>query len=93
MIIAGRFDGGDVFKLYSWSSNSQEKPEIIDSIQFPNDFRPESILFYPYLSDRFQILSDDGAVKRINNIPCKEIPNSNNPEKYFKSIWVKIDKF
>jgi hypothetical protein len=91
LIIAGEFDGGERFKLYSWSGNSQEAANPIDSIQFPDLFRPESILLYPHLGDRFQILSDDGAISRVNGQPCKDIDDKNNPEKYFRSIWVKIN--
>lgn len=91
LIIAGEFDSGEKFKLYSWSGNCQEIAKPIDSIQFPDLFRPESILLYPHLSDRFQILSDDGAISRVNSQPCKDIEDKNNPEKYFRSIWVKIN--
>ncbi|MFM6056842.1 MAG: DUF3616 domain-containing protein, partial [Microcystis aeruginosa] len=48
-------------------------------------------LFYPHFQDRFQILSDDGTIERVGDTPCKEIPDKNNPEKYFRSIWVKVN--
>ncbi|MGV2389180.1 MAG UNVERIFIED_CONTAM: hypothetical protein LVR29_15795 [Microcystis novacekii LVE1205-3] len=48
-------------------------------------------MFYPHFQYRFQILSDDGTIKRVGNTPCKEIPDKNNPEKYFRSIWVKVN--
>lgn len=91
LIIAGEFDSGERFKLYSWSGNCQEAPKLFDSIQFPDNFRPESILFYSHLSDRFQILSDDGAIARANGQSCKDIEDRNNPEKYFRSVWVKLN--
>jgi hypothetical protein len=91
LIIAGVFDGGEEFKLYSWSGNIQELPNPIDSIQFPDDFRPESVLFYPHLTDQFQILSDDGAVVRVDGKTCKEILDQDNSEKYFRSIWVQVN--
>jgi hypothetical protein len=89
IIIAGEVGSGDRFALYLWSGNPNENPELID-LTFPVDFRPESVLFYPHLSDRFQILSDDGTIQRVNGKQCKEIQDSNNPEKYFRSIWVQL---
>jgi hypothetical protein len=90
VIIAGEVDGGDRFALYLWSGNPNENPEIID-LTFPVDFRPESVLFYSHLGDRFQILSDDGTIERVDGQQCKKIEDSENPEKYFRSIWVKIE--
>ena len=89
IIIAGEVGSGDRFALYLWSGNPNENPELID-LTFPVDFRPESVLFYPHLSDRFQILSDDGTIQRVNGQQCKDIEDSNNPEKYFRSIWVQL---
>jgi hypothetical protein len=91
LIIAGEFHGGDQFVFYTWSGKKEDAPEKIESLQFPDGFRPEALLFYPHLKDRFQILSDDGTIKRVDNMPCKEIPDKNNPEKYFRSIWVKVN--
>lgn len=90
MIIAGPFDGSDRFALYLWSGNPNENPELID-LTLPTDFRPESVLFYPHLSDHFQILSDDGTIRRVDGQECKDIKDSENPEKYFRSIWVQIE--
>ena len=80
---------GDRFALYLWSGNPNENPELID-LTLPTDFRPESVLFYPHLGDRFQLLSDDGTIQRIDGQECKKIKDSENPEKYFRSIWVQI---
>jgi hypothetical protein len=90
IIIAGEVGGGDRFALYLWSGNPNENPELID-LTLPTDFRPESVLFYPHLSDRFQILSDDGTIRRVDGQECKDIKDSENPEKYFRSIWVQIE--
>ncbi len=90
LIIAGSFDGEDKFALYIWSGKKEDQPEKI-SIQFPEQFRPESILFYPQLSDRFHILSDDGTIRRVDNQRCKDIEDENHPQKYFRSLWVKVD--
>ena len=89
IIVAGEVGGGDRFALYLWSGNPNENPELID-LTLPTDFRPESVLFYPHLSDRFQILSDDGTIRRVDGQECKDIKDSENPEKYFRSIWVQI---
>jgi len=90
IIIAGEVGGGDRFALYLWSGNPNENPKLID-LTLPTDFRPESVLFYPHLSDRFQILSDDGTIRRVDGQECKDIKDSENPEKYFRSIWVQVD--
>jgi hypothetical protein len=91
LIIAGEFHGGDKFVFYTWSGKKEDAPEKIESLQFPEGFRPEALLFYPHLKDRFQILSDDGTIERVDNTPCKDITDKNNPEKYFRSIWVKVN--
>jgi hypothetical protein len=90
IIIAGEVGGGDRFALYLWSGNPSENPEPIN-LTLPEDFRPESVLFYPHLSDRFQILSDDGTIERVDGKQCKKIEDSENPEKYFRSLWVRIE--
>jgi hypothetical protein len=89
VIIAGGVDGGPEFALYLWSGNPTENPELIN-LNLPASFRPESVVFYPHLGDRFQLLSDDGTIERIDGQECKTIKDSDNPEKYFRSIWVKM---
>ena len=91
LIIAGEFHGGDQFVFYTWSGKKEDAPEKIESLQFPDGFRPEALLFYPHFPDRFQILSDDGTIERVGNTPCKDIIDKNNSEKYFRSIWVKVN--
>lgn len=89
LIVAGK-DTLDVdFVLYTWSGNKEENPEKVD-FKFPADFRPESIVIYPELKDQFQVLSDDGAVIR-NGTECKDL-SSNDPDKYFRSIWIKLEE-
>jgi hypothetical protein len=90
IIIAGEVGGGPEFALCTWSGNLADKPKLIN-LQLPGDFRPESVLFYPHLGDRFQLLSDDGSIQRIDGQECKTIKDSENPEKYFRSIWVKME--
>ena len=90
MIIAGEVGGGDRFALYLWSGKPNENPEPID-LTLPAGFRPESVLFYPHLGDRFQILSDDGTIQRVDGKKCKDIKDYDNPEKYFRSIWVQVE--
>lgn len=90
LIIAGQFDGGDEFALYTWSGDVADKPNKV-SIEFPKDFRPESILFYPHLKDKFQILSDDGSVVRTGGLECKEINDPTDPGKFFRSVWIGLN--
>ena len=90
LIIAGAYDGGDEFALYWWSGNCQDTPKKIDLIDLPVDFRPEAVLFYPNRRNQLQILSDDGAIIRVDGKECKEIQGENHPEKYFRSLWVNV---
>lgn len=89
VISAGAFDDSSNFCLYEWSGKVTETPEKIN-FAFPEDFRPEAVLFYHNISDRLQILSDDGGIKRdgINECKSKKVPKE---QKFFRSIWVKID--
>ncbi|MBJ7900794.1 MAG: DUF3616 domain-containing protein [Cyanobacteria bacterium RI_101] len=89
VIIAGAVDGSDEFSLYRWSGDSQDPAAKLD-LSLPHGFRPESALVYPALSDRLQLLSDDGAAIRVDGQPCKEIKDSENPEKYFRSLWLAV---
>lgn len=90
LIVAEAYDSSDEFGLYWWSGNVQEKPQKIELTNLPNQFRPESVLFYPHQKDRFQLLSDDGAIIRVDNTPCKKIKDVTNPNKYFRSVWVQV---
>jgi len=90
LIIAGAYDSSDKFGLYWWSGNDEEKPQKIEINDLPEKFRPESILFYPNQKNRFQLLSDDGTIIRINNTPCKDIDDKAHPEKYFRSVWIRV---
>jgi hypothetical protein len=89
IIVAGAYDGSDRFALYQWSG-LDENPELIEELNLPSDFRPECVLFYPNLSDRFQLLSDDGSLPRDGLTPCKDIEDKNHPNKYFRSLWVRV---
>jgi hypothetical protein len=87
LICAGAFDDSSDFCLYQWSGKTTENPQIID-FKFPPNFRPESILFYPNISDRLHILSDDGGIKQDGITECKKLPNK---QRYFRSIWLKVN--
>lgn len=88
IICAGAFDNSINFCLYQWSGNSAENPEMIKGIVFPQNFRPESVLFYPNQDDRLHILSDDGGLKRDGITECKKLPSE---QRSFRSIWVKVN--
>ncbi|HIK15336.1 MAG TPA: DUF3616 domain-containing protein [Leptolyngbyaceae cyanobacterium M33_DOE_097] len=91
IIVAGPHDSGDEFALYQWSGQAGVQPKEIEVIGLPTDFRPESVLFYPNSSHQFQLLSDDGSVERSNGIRCKNIQNEADPNKYFRSVWIKVE--
>jgi Protein of unknown function (DUF3616) len=92
LIIAGAYDSSEQFGLYWWSGNCQDTPQKIESINLPDDFRPEAVLFYPNLENKFQILSDDGSIIRVDGKECKEIKDENHCEKYFRSLWITVSK-
>ncbi len=89
LIVAGAYDSSDRFALYQWSGLDQT-PQRVDVMGLPSDFRPEGILFYPGREQQFQLLSDDGSLKRMGDVPCKEIADRNSPQKYFRSLWVRV---
>lgn len=92
LIVAGAYDSSDKFGLYLWSGNDLEKPQKIKLNNLPDQFRPESVLFYPNQANRFQLLSDDGAIIRVDNTSCKDIEDINNPNKYFRSVWIQVNQ-
>jgi Protein of unknown function (DUF3616) len=91
IIVAGAHDGGDRFGLYRWSGAVDEAPDEITGTGFPADFRPEAVLFYRDRPEHFHLLSDDGSLVRVNDLPCKEIEDDQSPEKYFRSLWVRVN--
>jgi Protein of unknown function (DUF3616) len=91
IIVAGASDAGDRFALYQWSG-LDEPPQRIEGTGFPSDFRPEAVLFYPHRPNDFQLLSDDGSLVRVNDLPCKEIEDEHHPQKFFRSLWVRGHK-
>ncbi len=92
VICAGSFGDSSKFALYLWSGNSDKQPKLVEGFEFPKDFRPEALLFYPDRDDRIHILSDDGDAKREGDTPCKKIKDENNPNKYFQSIWLTVSR-
>ena len=92
LIIAGAYDGSDQFALYGWSGNRQDTAQKIESINLPVDFRPEAVLFYPNRKTQFQLLSDDGAIPRVDGKTCKEIKDDNHLEQYFRSLWITVSE-
>lgn len=91
LIIAGAYDASDKFGLYSWSGNDREPPKKIELPNLPSQFKPESVLFYPQKPNHLQLLSDDGSITRVNNTKCKDIDDEDSPEKYFRSLWIKVN--
>lgn len=73
------------FRLYQWSGMRTEVPREIPEANL-SDLNPEAIVVYPGVSDRFQVLSDDGQNK-VGGVDCKKL-NDDNPEKRFRSRWI-----
>ncbi len=92
IIVAGAYDSSNDFALYQWSG-LDTNPQLIEGIALPKEFRPEGVLFYPNRDNQFQLLSDDGLLKRNGDIPCKKIKDEDHSEKYFRSLWVEISEF
>ncbi len=92
LIIAGAYDSSDKFALYWWSGNRQDTAQKIESINLPVDFRPEAVLFYPNRKNQFQLLSDDGAIPRVDGKTCKKIKDENHLEQYFRSLWITVSE-
>ena len=92
IIVAGAYDSSDNFALYWWSGNCQDIPQKIELTNLPVDFRPEAVLFYPNRKNQLQLLSDDGAVIRVDGKECKDIKDETNAEKYFRSLWITVSE-
>jgi hypothetical protein len=92
IIVAGAYDSSDNFALYWWSGNCQDSPQKIELTNLPSDFRPEAVLFYPNRKNQLQLLSDDGAIIRVDGKECKDIEGETNPEKYFRSLWITVNE-
>ncbi|BAZ44334.1 hypothetical protein NIES4102_13420 [Chondrocystis sp. NIES-4102] len=86
LICAGASDDGGNFCLYQWSGNITQEAQPIN-FDFPDDFRPESILIDSGHSDRLHILSDDGGIKQDGINECKNLPSE---QRSFRSIWVEV---
>ncbi len=67
-IIAGRFDGNPDFKLFRWSGEPHQAPELVPGITFP-DLNPEALFFEG--TDGY-ILSDDGK-REIAGKSCEKL--------------------
>ncbi|HIK44622.1 MAG TPA: DUF3616 domain-containing protein [Leptolyngbyaceae cyanobacterium M65_K2018_010] len=89
LIIAGIYHGGDEFALYRWSG-LEDKPQPMEITGLPPDFRPEGVFFHPHQDHQFHLLSDDGSIVRGAGVPCKDIPDSHHPHKYFRSLVVEL---
>lgn len=92
IIVAGAYDSSNEFALYQWSG-LDTNPQLIEGIALPEKFRPEGLLFYPNRDNQFQLLSDDGLLKRNEDITCKKIKDKDHSEKYFRSLWVRTSEF
>ena len=69
VIVAGAFDDGDDFALFTWSGRASDAPVLIRDAPL-GKLRPEALFAWPD-SDRIQLLSDDGG-RRVDGQPCKD---------------------
>ena len=61
-IIAGEADESDVFALYRWSGERQNKPVLVQKLMTKsNNFNPEALIPFEG-SNRLLLLSDDGSL-------------------------------
>jgi len=71
-IVAGRYDGGDEFRLYKWSGDASDDPESVEGVDF-GGLSPEALVVYVAETTRIQVLSDDGT-KSVDGEDCKDAP-------------------
>lgn len=89
LIVAGPYnsDGGENFRLFRWSGDPARTPAPVEGFDLKG-FNIEAVVIYPDKTDRVQLLSDDGALKRGKK-ECKKLPDEDR-KKYFRSIWVAL---
>lgn len=86
-IIAGAFDGGGKFHLYSWNGGTNA-PQKVPDIKFKGA-NPEALLSYPGTpGNEFQLLSDDGT-RKIGGEDCKRVLDPTR--KWFRSFWIELE--
>jgi hypothetical protein len=70
-IVAGAPDDSGGFALYRWSGKADDAPVLVKGMDF-GSLRPEALFELP-MSNRLQILSDDGGVE-TGGAACKDHP-------------------
>lgn len=86
LLIGGPYHGGGPFHLYLWSGPGA-KPKRLKTGSL-GSFHAEAVILYPQLGfSEFQILSDDGKLSPAG------VSNRllSDPEKTFRSLWVRFD--
>jgi hypothetical protein len=68
VIVAGAFDDGADFALFTWSGQAGDAPRRVTEAPL-GALRPEALFAWPG-SERIQVLSDDGGVP-VDGHPCK----------------------
>lgn len=82
LIVAGSFDGARSFAFYRWRGFGSQ-PELI--AEYPGPLKPEVLFFYPGLSGKAQILSDDGSHELEDGTACKDVPVI---KQRFRAAWM-----
>ncbi len=79
VIVAGSFDKTSDFAYFTWSGHRKHQPEKLHSKGL-DMLNPEALVFYHGLSDKMQIISDDG------------IKGEKKPKRTlsFRSVWVEL---
>ncbi len=86
VIVAGSADGRGKSRIYRWSGPGT-KPWRVREIDL-KDFNAEAVVYFPGSgADDFLLLSDDGA-KRVDGVPCKELPDPD--QRSFRSMEIRL---
>lgn len=82
LILAGAYDTEKLFRLYVWAGGL-DQPQAIPGLDFKG-LTPEALVVYPN-SAAFQVLSDDGTLKRDDS-ECKHLPDP--AQRRFQAVWI-----
>ncbi len=84
LIVAGRPDSQNEFKLFTWSGKISDAPKHLYSVVF-GDLYPEAMAWDPSHVNRLLVLSDDGGACQDEDSPARKSE--------FRGMVVDFDKF
>ncbi|MBX9666188.1 MAG: DUF3616 domain-containing protein [Candidatus Obscuribacterales bacterium] len=79
VIVAGSFDKTSDFAYFTWSGHRKHQPQKLHTKGL-DMLNPEALVFYPGLSDKMQIISDDGV----------KGDKKSKHHLSFRSVWVEF---